>query len=97
MQGETDAEAGSSEGSSDPMVVAREYEHERWKIERNQRFQLHVLYVFVGVIGLIMLFDTGYFYLFTTSIWDRLEHIMTVILPIFTFLLGMGTSRTQPQ
>jgi hypothetical protein len=75
---------GESPGASDPIAQAERQAH--------RRFQLHVLYVFVGTMIAIVLLDMIYRkYIDVTSSAGILERLLATIAPIFTFLLGMGT------
>jgi hypothetical protein len=57
----------------------------------HRRFQIHVLYVFVfSIVGIVIL-DVAYVKIGGGA--SILERLLTGILPVFTFLLGMGNSR----
>ena len=91
LDAEEDFGSGGRDEQPEPTAIALAKQRlaaEMARVRFDKNFQLTILTILIISVGILLGYD------FVISIYNGTSHfqtVLTVIMPVFTFLLGMGT------
>lgn len=85
---QVDLDFGAVERASEAPTFKERHEAEMIRLRFDKSFQLTVLKIFLVTIALLVVYDAAAVHY---SLDSRFSTILSVVTPIFSFLIGMGT------